>query len=307
MNAKSNILIRAGICGLLTLASMTQAQTGPGTTLVEPMITTSWSQWNHFNEEYPVDPEPGTGYDNRAPVGCMPVAGAQLGRYYEWPPYGVLSHTDNDENAANLIAGAFSSDFATPMEWSKTQADYNPFGGEPVEAVQAVSAIMYRLGVVLNLDYGSFSEGGSSCSVQSMSRGLSRCFYFERGTYVVRATDPAAFDAALRAEILAGRPVICAIPGHAVIVDGLSVDDGTDYYHLNYGLGGSSDGWYEPGAIDGGSLESAIFGQIPHMVPLLTTAGIGTNVSGHLDLGWQFPSVRQAEISGFRVREGSFV
>lgn len=277
------------------------------TLLVAPMLQTQWSQWNHFNENYPVDPQPGSGYDGRAPAGCMPVAGAQLARFYAWPTYGATGHTDNDANPANLIAGNFYAPFGNTINWAAMQNQYNPWGSEPSSAVAPVSDVLYRLGVALNLDFGSFNLGGSSASLQSLGRALNRCFFFERGTYMARAGSVAAFDVALRNEVLAGRPVVCAIPGHAVVVDGLSVDDGVDYFHMNYGFGGMNDGWYRPSAIPEGSVESAILGERPALVPLLNQHGFVTNVTGVLSPTWQVAAARQGDVTRFRICEGQYV
>ncbi|MCE9615196.1 MAG: C10 family peptidase [Lentisphaerae bacterium] len=298
------------------LASETQlaAATEPGSpeasasaVVVAPMLQTQWSQWNHFNELYPADPSPVAGYDGRAPVGCMPVAAAQVGRFFAWPPRGDGGHTDDDTNPTNLIAGPFGARFLDPFNWSATQVQYNPWGTEPQAAVTAVSDILYRFGVALNLDYGSFNYGGSSASLQALSRAMNRCFFYERGTFTERAGNAAAFDSTLRNEVIAGRPVICAIPGHAVVVDGLSVDAGVDYYHLNYGLAGQNDGWYQPSVIPEGSVTAAIFGQWPALIPVLQTVGVTTNVSGLIDLAWSVAAVRQSQVDHYRVREGRFV
>ena len=281
--------------------------TTSSTELVAPMLQTQWSQWNHFNEQFPVDPQPGSGYDGRAPVGCMPVAGAQLARFYAWPTYGVAGHTDNDSNPANQISGNFSAQFGGAINWSAMQAQYNPWSGEPGAAVQAVSDVLYRLGVALNLDFGSFQYGGSSASIQSLGRALNRCFFYERGTYMARSGAASAFDTALRNEMLAGRPAACAIPGHAVVADGLSVDGGADYFHFNYGLGGINDGWYRTSAIPEGNVESAIFGERPLLVPLLDQHGFVTNVTGVIAPAWHVAAARQDEVVNYRVREGQYV
>jgi hypothetical protein len=270
------------------------------------MLTTQWSQWNHFNENSPSDPFPGTGYDGKAPVGCMPVAGAQIAKYHTWPPRGTSSHTDADSNGGNLISGNFFGAFGNNIKWATMQNAYDPWSSEPQAAVDAVSEIMYDLGVVLNLDFGSFGSGGSQCSLQSLSRGLNRCFFFERGTYMVRAGNETAFDNNLRNNILANQPVVVAVPGHSAVVDGLKDVDGEDYYHFNYGLGGQDDGWYETSAIAQGPLEAAIFGQKPCLIPLLEDSGFATNVSGHINLDWSVAAARLPEVTQYRVREGSY-
>ena len=271
------------------------------------MLTTQWSQWNHFNESGPTDPDPGLGYDGKAPMGCMPVAGAQIAKYHTWPPKGTSSHIDNDNNSGNQISGNFVASFVDSISWSAMQDTYDPWSSEPQAAVDAVSEIMYELGVVMNLDFGSFDSGGSQCSLQSLSRGLNRCFFFERGTYMVRAGNETAFDSSLRANILANQPVVVGVPGHSAVVDGLKQVDGQDYYHFNYGLGGQNDGWYMTSAVAMGPIEAAIFDQRPCLIPLLSDGGFATNVSGHIDLDWSIAAARSPDVTKYRVSEGNFV
>lgn len=276
------------------------------TILKAPMIQTQWSQWKHFNKQFPTDPAPGNGYDGKAPVGCMAVAGAQLTAHYNWPPYGNTGHVNTDANAANLISGTYAASSMAPIDWSVMQNQYNPWASEPEASVGAVSRLMYAIGVLLNVDFGSFTAGGSSASVQSLSRTLNRAFFFERGSPLSRSWNPTVFDSILRSEILAGRPTVCSIPGHSVIVDGLSTDAGVDYYHMNYGLGGVDDGWYRTSATPDGGIDIANFYQWPTLIPLLNQAGVVTNTSGHLSLNWVVPAARQWQVNRYRVREGTF-
>ncbi len=286
-------------------ASAAKATVSSSSILMAPMVQSQWSQWEHFNERYPVDPKPGSGYGNRAPAGCMAVTGAQLADHYEWPPYGYGSHVDEDANGANLISGTFRTSYMDPIDWLSMQDAYDPWNSEPALAVNAVSDLIFKMGVAVNIDIGSYDRGGSSASVQALSRALNRCFFYDRGRTMQRSSDAGGFDAALRAAVLAGRPTICSIPGHVVLVDGLSNDRGTDYYHMNYGLGGIDDGWYRTTGTPDGSLDVAIFGQIPAALPLLEEPGETTLSSGAaIELAWLIPEERAAEVSAYRVREG---
>lgn len=285
--------------------SADKATVSSSSILAAPIVTSQWSQWEHFNEQYPVDPKPGSGYGNRAPAGCMAVTGAQLVHFYQWPPYGYGSHVDEDANSANLIAGTFRTAFNAPIDWLSMQDAYDPWSAEPALAVDAVSDLIYKMGVAVNLDIGSYELGGSSASVQSLGRALNRCFFYDRGRTMQRSSDASAFDAALRSAVLAGRPTICSIPGHVVLVDGLSNDHGTDYYHMNYGLGGIDDGWYRTSGTPDGSLDIGLFGQIPAALPLLEEPGEITMGSGEtIELAWLIPAERAAEVKAYRVREG---
>jgi len=277
-----------------------------GAETVGPLLGTSWSQWRHFNKAYPADPEPGTGYDGKAPVGCVPLIGACLGHFYTWPPYGREGDVHLDTNGENLIDGSFSGIFADPYAWADMQAAYDPWSEEPAAAVDAVSEIIYEMGVAVGVDYGSFSWGGTSASMKDLAAVLHSRFYFEPGTLLKRSDDVATFDAAVKSEILAGRPVPASLPAHAVIVDGYMEDLGSEYYHINYGWAGVNDGWYLLSNVNSNSMRNAILGILPRAVPMPDRTGDGTNRTGTITLSWGFPQCRTQEVARFRVREGVF-
>jgi len=271
-------------------------------------MTTSWSQWNHFNELCPDDPSPGAGYDGKAPVGCVAVAGAQVARYHAWPAHGEQAHLDVDDNHANLISGDFPGLFRDAYDWEAMQDTYNPWGSEPAAAVNAVAEIIYELGVSTDMDYGSFVASGSVSTLQGLNRALSDSFFYEIGTSMTRPGYESAFDAALRQDLLDDCPVPAGIPGHAIVIDGLSQEASTYYYHVNYGWGGVNDGWFTLSNINGDSLDEGILSIEPRMTPLLEgDIGTVTNVDGAVSLAWSFPERRRADVTGFRVHEGHFV
>jgi len=277
-----------------------------GAGVVGPLLDSSWSQWRHFNSGYPLDPEPGTGYDGRAPAGCIPLVGAALAHFYAWPPYGREGDVHVDTNDENLIDGRFPGIFVDPYAWADMQNAYDPWSEEPAAAVAAVSEIIYEIGIAAGVDYGSFSRGGTSATMNDLAAALHARFYFEKGTLLKRSDGAATFDAAVQSEILAGRPVPASVPYHAVIVDGYMEDLGSDYYHINYGWAGINDGWYLLSNINSNSLRNAILGVRPSAVPMPDRSSGGTNANGTIALAWSFPASRAPEVARFRLREGVF-
>lgn len=285
-------------------AGYSPADTATLSTLVGPLLETSWSQWRHFNAECPDDPHPGYGYDGKAPAGCVSVAGAQLTRFYSWPPYGRTGHVDVDDNSANLISGVFESDFRTDFHWTNMLAVYDPHSDEPSNAVSAVSQLIYGLGVAVNTDYGSYTSQGSVAIMDDLGSALNRHFHYESGSSISRSEDEQAFDNTLRDEILAHRPVVAAIPGHAMLVDGYMEDAGIEHFHINFGWGGQNDGWYHLSDINGDSLEDAAIGLVPQPVPLLDRSPDLTNVSGQIEFSWRFPDYQLPLVTEYRLTEG---
>lgn len=276
----------------------------PTNILVAPLLNTAWTQWRHYNYKCPADTNepPSYPYDGKAPAGCVPVAGAQTLKYDDWPTFGAGSHTYND-NAGN-ITGYQSAVFSDPYDWANMKTNYNYATSEPTSQVEAVAELIYELGVGASVDY---NHDGTSANLPSLQSGLADYFYYEMGTHMSRAGDPPAFDQALRDDLLAGRPVICNLPTHGLVADGLSSDSGSNYFHFNYGWGGLDDGWYQPSNINTQSLDGAIFGAQPVFMPLLDPLPSGTNAAGIVTNTWTFPKRRTNEVAGFRLLEGVYV
>ncbi|AKJ64061.1 C10 family peptidase [Kiritimatiella glycovorans] len=269
--------------------------------LVDAMLSTTWDQCNHYNEGCPEDPAASAYYDGKAPAGCVAVAGAQIMNFYEWPSRGREAHTYTDR--AGSITGVFSAVFSDVYAWSAMQNDYDPWSSEAAAAVEAVSELMYELGVAVEMDYEH--DGSAAYSGDLVGRAESH-FFYERATPMDRDEDPGGFDGLLRDEMLAGRPCPASIPGHAFVVDGLSEESGADYFHINYGWGGTNDGWYEPSNINGSSFQTAYYGMRPQFRPLLDSPDAGTNTTGHVELRWSFPACSAAAVTGYRLKQAAY-
>ena len=275
----------------------------PTNVLVSPMLETTWSQWNHYNEFCPTDPAPGSGYDGKAPVGCVAVVGAQVMKYHDWPPYALGGNTYTD--SVPTVTGIFSAVFSDPYDWANMLTNYWPYSSYGTTEVDAVSELMYELGVAVNMDYGSFSnEGGSTASSYRLGQTMFSNFYYEATSYRLRSTNITAFDECLRSELAVGKPTIVSITNHAIVADGLSPDGGTNWFHFNYGWGGQNDGWYQPSNIRTNTIHSALFGSQPQFMPLIDLDSPRTSYNGVVTLSWAFPKRRTNEVTQFRLQEG---
>jgi len=277
----------------------------PTNILVDVMLLTRWSQWNHYNELCPVDPGPGSSYDGRVPVGCVAVVGAQLMKFFEWPPRGWGGHSYTD--AEPTVTGAHAAVFSDPFDWDNMLTSYYAYGYVPLTQELAVSELMYEVGVSVEMDYGSYSnDGGSSASINDLGSSLSTYFYYEPHNYYSRDPETNVFYQYMRDAIFAGEPVIVSIPGHAIIADGLSSDAGTNYFHINYGWGGINDGWYLPSNVNGNGIYRGIFGSKPRFMPLMTEFDGSTNTSGVVSNEWVFPDFRISEVVSYQLEQGQY-
>ena len=109
----------------------------------------------------------GRPYNNKCPrnsvTGCVATAFGMIMNYWDYPQHGFGSHSYNGEDnpAAypNWTYGELSADFEnTYYDWEHME-DY-AFINSPSEVIEAISTLLYQIGVSLDMRY---SPDGSGC------------------------------------------------------------------------------------------------------------------------------------------------
>ena len=210
-------------------------------TPVEPLMTTRWDQGWPYNLLCPTYGSNAT----QAVTGCVATAMVQIMNYHQWPLQGTGSHTYtcnvNDTDPTTL-----SADFSQSVyEWNLMLDTYDQNSSE--ESCYAVAKLMSDAGISINMGYGS-SSGASEMEVLT---ALTRYFGYSNRHYLLNRDLYGAdeWDQLLTDEISAGRPVLyCgytytqgSLGGHAFVFDGI---DANGLFHVNWGWGGSSDGYF---------------------------------------------------------------
>ena len=208
---------------------------------VEPLVTSTWSQGSPYNLACP-------DYfgEGRSVTGCVATAMAQL-LYYnreksvdetqaEMPAYDTWSThptTGQHLHVEGIPAGS-------PIDWVNMKDDYSSANDKQRKAV---ADLMHYCGVAVNMDYTNKSSGA-----QSYDAYQAFIKYFGYGSsvkFVNDITDDAQWDNVIYNEIQAQRPIYISGAnsggGHAFVCDGY---DGNYCYHINWGWGGVSDGFY---------------------------------------------------------------
>lgn len=261
--------------------------------VVDELLQTRWNQNNHYNELTPEANDISAYYDGHIPTGCVATAFAQLMKYHNWPWYGKGQHSYSDNSGS--ITGDHTASFSDLYDWANMQNEYAPYSSEPAAAVEAVSELMYEVGVGSEMDY---EEGGSAASYKMYGR-LAAQFFYHRGSYVSGSSTDMINT--LIAEMSANAPTAVSIPSHAIVADGHSTEGTDHYFHVNYGWAGTNNGWYLlNGLPDGESIEYVYPGNIPRAVPLLDQS---TNIGETFTLYWKFPEY-YSSAEAIRLREG---
>lgn len=251
---------------------------------IPAMMRTHWDQSNPYNLLCPFD----STRNARTVVGCVATAMAQIMRYWSYPAYGEGFHTYSYGDLGDI-----SADFEnTSYLWHIMPNVCDDFSS--ATAKTATATISFHCGVAVEMMYGTSGQGGSA-AYSSCGTWASHCAtsafidYFKYDPSLFHASRMSYSDTAwqrmLDTEMEAGRPVYYSghdsTGGHAFVFDGADIQG---RYHVNWGWGGSYDGFYTVdrlspgGGGDGGNAtytfnqgQGAIFGIKPGMQEVFDT------------------------------------
>lgn len=189
-----------------------------------------WNQSPYYNEYIP--------YGH--PVGCVATATTQIMRYWKYPPRGTGSHTSTyDGKYAN---------FDKEYKWDEMPA------ARLRQRNHQIAQLSYDVAVGLNM---MFSANGSG-TWQYYVPGLLRDHFYYKNTirHIYRSNyTTQQWEWMVYSELAEDRPVQYAGSGrgggHSFVCDGYH---SRGYFHINWGWGGMSDGYFLLHALDPNSL-----------------------------------------------------
>jgi len=237
---------------------------------VVPLLLTKWNQGCGYNSLCPVDASGSCGH---AYTGCVATAMAQVIRYNEHPVTGVGSKC-----YTSGLYGELCADFSDGIY--DYAAMSNTSGNTPV------AKLMYHCGVSVSMNYGPSSSGAYSGAVATAMRTY---FDYTNGLILSKGGYPEENWAnLLKKELECNRPLYYSgygTSGHAFVLDGY---EATNHFHVNWGWGGSYNGYFyltslHPGSMDFTSGQQAIVGMIP------TAEFTGISFASATSLGCKMP------------------
>ncbi len=199
---------------------------------VSPLLLSKWDQGKYYNE---LCPAAAGGDGGHTYVGCVATAMAQVMYYYRYPLQGTGSFSYNHPQFGQLSAN-FGNTFY-PWEGMLNSLLVSNY---------PVALLSYHCGVSVSMDYG---VDGSGANTGSVAAALKLYFRYASSTKHVQRMSYSAqgwidlFRNNLdqkRPCIYSGRPTGGGA-GHAWVVDGYQ---GSDYFHMNWGWSGASDGYF---------------------------------------------------------------
>lgn len=207
---------------------------------VNPLMTTKWNQSPYYNALCP----------SGTVTGCVATAMAQIMKYWNYPATGSGFHSYNHPRYGTLSAN-FGS---TTYQWGAMPNTVS-------SSNSAVATLMYQVGVSVDMNYGIASAGGSGAYVISAQSPVLHCSEYALKTYfgyknTLQGVQRKNYSQSqwlniLKTEIDASRPVLYAGfgsgGGHCFVADGY---DNNDFFHFNWGWGGSYDGYFQINALN---------------------------------------------------------
>ncbi len=246
----------------------------PTKTPIQPLLTSKWGQDAPYNGQTPI-------IDNEhCPTGCTITAMAQVMNYHKWPKAAtkaIPAYTPtNSEGTSYPSLPALEP---TTFNWENIYPSY-----EDGEDGSEVARLHKYLGTASCTNYGI---GGSSATGYKALLGLIKYFDYDASGHAVWRSERSYNEWVdmLYAELQAKRPVMFSgtsiDAAHSFVVDGYDEDD---YFHVNWGWDGTSDGYYRVILMDpkeqgtGGSPnnEAYISGQVAFFDVKPNSGGVGT-------------------------------
>ena len=235
---------------------------------VTPLITAQWGQSSPYNAACP----------SNTLVGCVAVAMGQVMHYWQYPEHGIGSHSYTYNGITHNV------DFSTATyNWSAMPNSCSSTNN-------AVATLLYHCGVAIETSYTSSNSTAyilhSPSHPYNAESALKNFFgYSSHAHGELRSNyDKTSWMSMLKSNLDAGLPIIyngfnsSNSGGHCFICDGY---DANDFFHFNWGLKGSYDGYFE---IDDMTPSNQNFsynqGAIIDLVP--NTDGIAENQSSKL-------------------------
>ena len=195
-------------------------------TAISPLLMTKWDQGDVYQPTYnQYCPKDGDLY---CYTGCVATAMAQIMYYHRWP-----------QDYTTSVSGLDPIQF----DWNAMQTIYRATNTQ--QDYQTVARLMQYCGYAVDMDYGTDGSGALSYNVV---KGLTQNFdYAPSAHYLMRDFySIESWDGIIYHELEESRPVYYAGAstggGHAFVCDGY---DGRGYYHINWGWGGSCNGYFK--------------------------------------------------------------
>lgn len=216
------------------------AETRAGTPVVE-METALWNQETPYNKLCP-----STSSESHVYTGCTITGLAIIMRYHQWPIRGTGTLPGYTSTSYGYELPDIELGYA--YDWANMLMKYGYSYQYTDAEATAVATLMRDCAVMLKADFGGSGTSGTSAAFENVPNALVTYMGYDKQTrYVYRHHYTTALWLDLMQDELDNqRPVLYSGygphgSGHAFVLDGYTDDD---YFHVNWGWGGTSNGYF---------------------------------------------------------------
>lgn len=212
---------------------------------IAPMVATRWNQDAPFYDDCPK-----VG-DKYCYTGCVATALSQILNYHQYPVNGTGTHSYVWGKSSTSAGDTLTYDYSkSNFQWAEMLDKYDTTSSDASKA--AVANLMYACGVAVDMGYGTDESGASTVH---LPHALVTYFNYDKGAriylrdyYGIDEWNRMVYD-----QLKTYGPIQYSGQsnqgGHSFVCDGYSSDG---YFHINWGWGGMSDGYYLLTALDPG-------------------------------------------------------
>ncbi|MDR0304515.1 MAG: C10 family peptidase [Chitinispirillales bacterium] len=225
------------------LKSSNETRGGEGIRAANFLIKTEWNQSEPYNL---LAPQIG---EKRSWMGCIAVSMGQVMNYWEYPEK-IIQKIPAYTSRKNLISmpevnvSAETYDYNNMLDkyTSKGSGGYPNNSGTTQE--NEVAKFLYHTALGMQMNWGTDASTGFD---RDTPLTLARFFDYDSTTMRIVSKYPSQITDEIWKDLIIGQiennsPIICDGQNHSFIIDGYDPDN--SLIHLNYGYGGSSNGWY---------------------------------------------------------------
>ena len=213
-----------------------------GSTTTGGWLEENWNQGHPWNMYCPIDPQTG----QRCVVGCVATAMGMIVDYHRY--IGDAFFDDSDDYVSGYSAPYIyidndhaTLDFPSWPELNILLDELRTYYVTNTPLNNEMKAVVsFAGGVSVEMNYSSNGSGAYCYDVRS-----ALLYKFDYDTAIHYYSNHPNFYSQMQQDMMQAKPCeigISGAGGHAINVDGYNT--GEDTYHLNFGWGGSSNGWY---------------------------------------------------------------
>lgn len=201
---------------------------------VGPLLLTLWDQSFPYNAQCPVDP---AGSNGHAIVGCVAISLSQVMKYYNYPLHGTGTKTHYSNYGTHTVNFANQT-----YNWNAMQ-----YSMMPSSVYTETAKLLYHAGVAVEMDWGPTSSGAMQ---YGMVTAYVDYFQYDPSCEIIdreQGFTDETWKAALMQQLDINRPM-CYVGygdagGHAWNCDGYQGEPGYEFFHMNWGWGGTANGY----------------------------------------------------------------